>query len=260
MSRKNLESLLDEMLEDSATDLEAEREAERQREREARQRAERARRAEALRERTAAEGPAFEDVSQLAGLPEADLRKVLAKAAPDDLLVVLATAGDALQRRILANLSEESVRWLRQNLEHMGDVRDAEREASEAKVRKVANELRAAGEIGAPEEESVAAPEAPPAEEKALRDLLTDLVRIADQAGAEALTELAESAGEPLLREGLALVAEGRRGEALRAELADIRARLEQRYAERLKMMVEALVAIGDGESADAFRERLFAG
>jgi hypothetical protein len=256
MSRKNLESLLDDMLEDSATDMEAER----QRELEARQKAERARQAEALRERTKAEPqePAFDDVAQLTGLTEPDLRKVLAKAAPDDLLVVLATAADGLQRRILSNLSEESVRWLRQNLEHMGEVRDAERDASCAKVLKVANELLTSGEIGLPEEESMGAAEAPRTEEKELRDLLTDLVRIADQAGVEALTEVAESAGEPLLRQGLALLADDERGEALRAKLADMRARLEKRYAERLKMMVEALVAIGEGESAESFRKRLF--
>ncbi|HJL16420.1 MAG TPA: FliG C-terminal domain-containing protein [Sandaracinaceae bacterium LLY-WYZ-13_1] len=255
MSRKNLESLLDSMLDESAETLEAER----AREAEARRAAQRAKRAESLRERTA-ERPAgtFEAVDRLTGLPEPDLRQVLAKAAPDDLLVVLATAGDTLQRRILTNLGEESVRWLRENLQHMDDVRDAEREASEAKVLKVANELLAEGTIGLPEEESMDAAEAPRAEEKALRDLLTDLVRIAEQAGSDALSEVAESAGEPLLREGLARVAEGRRGEALRAELADVRARLERRYAERLKLMVEAVVAIGDGETADSFRERIF--
>ena len=241
MSRKNLEGLLDAMLEDSADDLAEQRALEA----EARAAKERAAQVEALRERTKAkpEAPAFEDVAQLTGLTEPDLQKVLGKAAPDDLLVVLATAGDVLQRRILA---------------HMDEVRDAERDASNAKVVKVANALLREGEIGLPEPESEGAAEAPRAQEKALRDLLTDLVRIAEQAGSEALSEVAASAGEPLLREGLRLVGEGTSGDALRAELASVRSSLEARYAERLKMMEEAVVAIGAGEKADTFRARLF--
>lgn len=258
MSRKNLEGLLDEMLEESADDL-AEARA---REAEARAKKERAAQVEALRERTAAkpDEPAFDDVGQLTGLTEPDLQKVLAAAAPDDILVVLATAGDLLQRRILGNLGEESVHWLRENLAHMDEVRDAERDAANAKVVKVANRLLLAGEIGLPEPESQDAAEAPRAQEKELRDLLTDLVRIAEQAGAAALGEVAESAGEPLLREGLRLVSEGKKGDALRAELGEARTSLAARYADRLRLMEEAVVAIAAGEPADTFRKRLFEG
>lgn len=249
MSRDHLKGLLDDMLEESATRIEAEATRER----------------EALEAKRAALTPAprevaaMSEIDALTGLTEPDLRKVLGQAAPDDLLVVLATAEDALQRRILGNLSGESVQWVRQNLEHMDHVTDAERDGARAKVLKAANALLADGEIGAPEPESVGADDAPEAQEKGLRDLLTDLVRIAEQSGPGALEALASSAGEPLLAHGLTLVAEGKKGDALREDLAARRAELEARYAQRLKWMVEALVAIGDGEGAESFRARLFA-
>ncbi|MEQ8455517.1 MAG: FliG C-terminal domain-containing protein [Sandaracinaceae bacterium] len=248
MSRDNLKGLLDDMLEESATQIEAEATRER----------------EALETRKAAPAPApkevaaLEAIDALTGLTQEDLQKVLGGAAPDDLLVVLATADDVLQRRILGNLSQESVQWVRQNLEHMDHVTDAERDGARAKVLRVANALLADGEISAPEPEAIGADEAPGAQEKGLRDLLTDLVRIAEQSGTGALEQLASSAGEPLLAHGLTLVAEGKKGDALRAELATRRAELERRYAQRLEWMGEALVAIAEGEGAEAFRARLF--
>lgn len=246
MSRENLESLLDAMLDESEINRAAE--AEREREMKA--------------ARAAQHAPpaprALEDVEALTGLPEGDLRKVLAKAAPDDLLVLLATAGDVLQRRILGNLSAESVAWLRANLAHIDEVSNAEREGAHANVLKAANALLGAGEIGAPEAESVGADAAPNEGDKDLRELLTDLVRIAKQAGPAALTQLLSGTGEPLLVDGLALIGEGREGDALRSSLALRRAELEASYARRLAWIEEALVAIAAGEAADAFRARIF--
>ena len=43
-----------------------------------------------------------------------------------------------------------------------------------------------------------------------------------------------------------------------KAQLATRRAELERRYAQRLEWMGEALVAIAEGEGAEAFRARLF--
>lgn len=261
MSKDNLTSLLDSMLDDSAIDMAAS-------EVRAEEEAVRRRQAEARRAKAEAEAeavPALDDVVQLTGLTDPDLRQILAKAQPDDILVVLATAEDALQRRILRNLGSESVKWVRDNLAHMHRVTDAERDGARAKVLKVGNALLADGTIGLPEPEAIGRDEAPDPEKKELRELLGDLVRIAEQSGPEALTELAESAGEPLLREGLQRVirskgAGGRSGDALRKDLAELRHDLEQRYAQRLKWMVEALVAIGEGESSEAFRERVFSG
>jgi hypothetical protein len=257
MSRDNLKSLLDSMLDDSAVQLAAEE----QTRREAAEREERERHAAALaaKAKTEPEAPAFDDIEQLTGLTEPDLRAVLQRSAPDDLLVILATADDVLQRRMLRNLSAESVAWLRENLQYMERVTDAERDGARRKVLGVANRLLGAGEIAVPEPESVGAPEAPVPEEKDLRELLTDLVRIAEQSGPEALRELAESAGEPLLRGGLALILEGADGAALGASLEEQRAALEARYAQRLAWMEEAILAIAAHEPADAFRARFFA-
>lgn len=245
MSRENLESLLDAMLDESEINLAAE--------------AEREREMKAARAAQHAPPPprALDDVVALTGMPEGDLRKVLAKAAPDDLLVLLATADDVLQRRILGNLSAESVAWLRANLAHIDEVSNAEREGAHAKVLKAANALLEAGEIGAPEAESVGAEMAPDAVDKDLRALLTDLVRIAGQAGPEALTEVLAGSGEPLLVDGLALIGGGREGDALRSALALRRAELEASYAQRLAWIEEALVAIAAGEPADVFRARI---
>jgi hypothetical protein len=255
MSRENLESLLDSMLEESSTRMEAdvarEREEQAKREREAQAAALRARAAEAP------EAPTFHEIATLTGLTDGDLRKVLAKAPPDDILVVLATGTDAIQRRVLANLSESSVAWMRANLAHMEQVSNAERESAQRKVLKAANELLKAGEITVPEPESVGATEGPDAEDQDLRALLVDLVRIASQAGPEALAEVLASAGEPLLSEGLAWVHDGAKGEGLRKQAASRRKELEADYAKRLRWMEEALVAIAEGEGADAFRQRI---
>lgn len=249
MSRENLEGLLDAMLDESAINMAAD--AEREREEKAREEARQSARAAAP-----ADAPELTDVAALTGLTEGDLRNVLAKAAPDDLLVVLATSEDALQRRILTSLSAESVTWLRENLAHIDVVSNAEREGAQKKVLKVANALLRAGEIGAPEPESVGAAEAPDAAEKGLRELLTDLVRIAGQAGPEALSQVLGSSDEPLLAHGLVLLGEG--SADLRRDLAEKRAELEVAYAQRLLLIEEALVAIAEGEPADAFRARLF--
>ena len=257
MSRDNLMSLLDSMLDDSAVQLAAEE----QMRREAAEAEERERQAAALsrKAKTEPEAPTFDDIDQLTGLTEPDLRAVLGKSAPDDLLVILATADDVLQRRMLRNLSAESVSWLRENLQYMERVTDAERDGARRKILKAANQLLSAGEIGLPEPESIGAPEAPRSEEKELREVLSDLVRIAGQSGAEALRELADSAGEPLLSTGLSLVLEGVEGDALRAALKEQRVALEARYAQRLALMEEAIVAIATHEPADEFRARLFA-
>jgi len=256
MSGKSLTDLMDAMLEESATAQEA---AEVQRHEEN----ERARQEAALRAKAADQAedeapPSLDDVVQLTGLTEADLREVLGAAAPDDLLVVLATADDALQRRILRNLTEESVKWMRANLEHMDQITDHERDQARGKVLKKANALLAEGTIGLPEPESIGTDEAPDPEKKELRELLVDLVRIGEQSGPSALRQIADSAGEPLLREGIHKVVDGADSDTLRAELSELRAELEKRYAQRLKWMVEALVAIGEGETADSFSKRVF--
>ena len=164
MSRDNLESLLDAMLDESAVNVAAE--AEREREAKARAAREKQRQAVAA---PAAEPPTLNEVVALTGLPDGDLRKVLAKAAPDDLLVVLATSGDALQRRILLSLSADSVKWMKANLAHIEAVSNAEREGAEKKLLKVANALLAGGAAevvavanGTEDERAPLAPPIPP--------------------------------------------------------------------------------------------------
>jgi hypothetical protein len=254
-SRDNLTNLLDSMLEDSAV----QQAAEEVRAREAKEREERERQAAALRKAAQApSGPAFTDVETLTGLTDGDLSKILAKAPPDDLLVLLATAGDVLQRRILMNLSSDSVKWLRDNLAHIEEVSRAEKEAAHKKVLKVANQLFGSGEIKLPEPEAVGSEEAPTAIDRDLRELLSELVRIASTAGPEALTEVVQNTEEPLLTEGLALVVQGANSGTLRKLLRDKRAALEAEYGKRLLWIEDAIVAIADKEAPDAFRAKLF--
>lgn len=245
MSRENLESLLDAMLEESAAAMEAAAARERE------EREPKVRRAPAQNE---APAPKIDDVAQLASLADGDLRKVIAKSPPDDLLVVLATSGDALQRRVLANLSPESVKWMRDNLAHIDRVTNAERESAHAKVRKAANALLAAGEIALPAPEEAAGA----AEAGDLRALLVDLVRLAARSGPEAVHEALGSVGEPLLEEGLALVARGTAGGELARALAARKADLLAEHAARLGWIEEAVLAIAEGEPAERFAERLF--
>ena len=163
-----------------------------------------------------------------------------------------------MQRAILRNLSEESVKWVRANLAHMDNITNNERESASRKVLAVANELLAAGEISGVEAESVGKDAAPVAEDKALRDVLTELVDIANSSGMSAIAQLGEGAGEPLLREGIPLVVAGQSGETLNAKLGAMSRALEDAYAQRLAWMRMALNAIADGADAESFRARLF--
>ncbi|MGE0788583.1 MAG: FliG C-terminal domain-containing protein [Sandaracinaceae bacterium] len=220
---------------------------------EAREAAERARAAP-----PAPEAPAeMDDVAQLTGLSDGHLLRVLEVVAPDDLLIVIATADEALRARLMANLSDESVKWVRDNLAYIDEVNDHERDGARNKTLKAVNKLLATREIelgsGTAEVRSEREHE-----ERGLEELLTDLVRIAHTSGPEALADLAEEAGEPMLRRGLTSVLGGKRGEALRAELTPLRTELEQRYARRLAQMLEAVVAIAEREPADAFARRVF--
>lgn len=256
MSRENLSNLLDAMLDESEVRQEADevrRQEERAAEAQKREAQKLARRLEEEREQTR-----LQSVDELTGLTEDDLMAVLGAAAPDDLLVVLATADDVLQRRILGSLSEDSVKWLRENLVYMERVTDAERDGARKKILKASNVLLEDGTIKLPEPESIGKDDAPTAPEKELRELLTDLVRIAEKTGTEALGALADSAGEPLLRDGLHLVVGGTSGAALKQKLGALRSELEARYAQRLAWIEQALVAIDEGQSPDDFRASLF--
>lgn len=256
MSRKDLENLLDSMLEDSDN----QRAVDAAREREERAKEEQAKKAAALR-KLAAEGteaPTFTDVETLTGLTDEDFKKVLSKAPPDDLLVMLATGSDALQRRMLLSLTAESVRWLRENLAHIEEVSNAEKEGAHRKILKAANQLLAKGEISMPAPETVGADEPPAEADRDLRELLSELVKIASSAGAEALSEVVAQTEEPLLTDGLALVVKGEKGKSLRLALRDQRAALEREYGKRLLWIEDAIVAIAEGEDPKAFRAKLF--
>ena len=125
---------------------------------------------------------------------------------------------------------------------------------------KATNTLLATGAIAVPEPASIGTDEAPDAETSQLRALLCDLVRIADQSGADALRELAEQSGEAMLSEGLRQVIAGAKGEALRDTLETLGGELEARYHERLGQMIEAMAAIAAHETPESFEERAFGG
>jgi hypothetical protein len=256
MARKDLENLLDSMLEDSdnqrAVDAATEAE-ERQKEAAAKKAAQtRALAAEGT------EAPVFTQIETLTGLTDGDFKKVLGKAAPDDLLVLLATASDAMQRRMLLSLTSDSVRWLRENLAHIEEVTNAEKEGAERKILKAANQLLAKKEIVMPSPETVGGDEAPSGDDRDLRELLSELVRIASSAGADALSEVVAQTEEPLLTAGLGLVVNGEKGKGLKLALRDQRAKLEMEYAKRLLWIEDAIVAIAEGEDPKAFRAKLF--
>ncbi|MCC6876654.1 MAG: hypothetical protein IT378_20290, partial [Sandaracinaceae bacterium] len=220
MSRDNLSGLLDAMLDDSTAEMREREQADQQE----KLREEQERQASLLRAKLEEkpEAPLFEDVETLTGLTDEDLRAVLGKAVPDNLLIVLATSSDALQRRILANLDPTSVKWMRDNLTYVEEVTGAERRAAHGGLLKVANKLLAAGTIGLPEPDAVGTGEAPDAEDKALKEMLLELARIAKQSGPVSLSETVAKRGEPMLALGLALVVSGERGPELRASLAPL--------------------------------------
>lgn len=246
MSYEDLKSLLDEMLVDSVLDLAAQAE----REREQRKRAGGgADAADPDHPEPNVEVKELAGIDALAELGDRDLRAVLANVAPDDVLVILATAAEPLQNQILQNLTTESVAWLRANLEHMDEVTNAERRSAETRILAVANALVRKGTIGRADSEPEASARADD-----LNELLVDLVRLAEQKGPEALTELIQE--QPLLVAGLALLEEDET--ELRRVLAQKRAELEADYAKRLLLFEEAIVAISRKESAESFRARVF--
>ena len=267
----DLQNLMDDMLSDAGASIRAEEEAQEQKKRAAlaEARAEREREAREAAEHAAAEAAAEQAIPKIEGpeglldLSSADLQKVLDKLNPNDLLIVLAKGSDALQRRLLANLSKDSVQWLRQNLEYLGDPADLT-EALAQDSRRAAvtltNKMLRAGVIdlvSASDGEEGGAGDAASSEGGAegnpLLTVLTELVAVAHKAGPSALAEVVDDPGDPLLAVGLAAIGEGTSDENLAAALQSAKATLEATYRARLNLVETAVMAMSRGESPETF-------
>ena len=178
MSRQDLKSLLDEMLTDATTQQQKEvREARPVR--------------PADRDTTPAPEPpspsGFTDVEQFRLVHDAEVRKVLAAAARDDVLTMLSGASDGLRRKILTNLSRESVQWLQQNLEYFDEPTRALLAAGRKGVLDVANKLLREGKIALPAPEpkdEAGAPKQPRMDDdlERLGSIFTELLGLAQRA------------------------------------------------------------------------------
>jgi hypothetical protein len=214
---------------------------------------------------TAPEEPAPEaaawpqDVEQVLELSGTDLRAWLAEVVPGDLLCVVAEGSEALRARIMGSLTDDSVAWLRGNLELWDPATDALKQASRRAVLEVARRLVAAGRIAAPGSLESDGQDQDIEGAVARTDLggtLAQLVAVAHAKGREALADLVDDAEHPMLRFGLRCVLERSDPREVEAELAKRQRSLEAAYRSELELIRQALLAIARGEAPEAFVAR----
>ncbi|MCC7537716.1 MAG: hypothetical protein IT379_15950 [Deltaproteobacteria bacterium] len=250
MSTQDLRSLLDDML------------SEVDERRDASTRGERAAAAAIEEEPPPAPKPsddgAFSDVEELRALDDVSFCKVLAACPRDDLLTVLSGASRGLQRKILTNMSSESVAWLQKNLEYFDEPTRALLAAGQRKMLSVANKLAAAGTIAlrAAGESGDAASELLSEEIESLGGAIAELLTLVQRKGVAGLSEVVSGA-DPFLDHGLKLVVSGTDEAELARALDGKRARLLADYTRRLAVIREGVMALARAESPDSFRKRL---
>lgn len=201
------------------------------------------------------------DVEHLLELSDRELRTWLGEVAPNDLLCVVAEGSEAFRTRVMGQLDGESVSWMRGNLDLWDPATNALKQASRKTVLGKARDLVAAGRISRPESAERVGRDQDGAGQDARRELagtLVQLVEVAHTAGLEALAVVVEDAQHPMIRFGMqCLLDDQRRGEALEHALAERKAALEAAYRAELELIRQTVLAIGRGDDAESFLNRL---
>jgi hypothetical protein len=200
------------------------------------------------------------DVEQVLELTDPDLRTLLAKLAPGDLLCVVAEGSEALRSRILGQLTAESVSWVRQNLEVWDPATERLKSSARQAVIGRARELAASGQIALPGSAEGAGEDADrvaAASRDELASALAELVELAHDKGREALSAIVEEAFHPLLGHGLRCLLAGQDLAAIEKALDERVRALEAAYRAELEIVRQAVLAIARGEGPASFVERV---
>ncbi len=203
------------------------------------------------------------DVEQLAQLTGAELRIWLAEVNPGDLLCVVAEGSEALRQRLIGQLTDESVIWLRQNLELWDPPTERLKTDCRANAVTVARKLVAAGKVVLPESPSG---EGRRQDERGadVRDTMTDtliqLVAAAHTQGVDALAEIVSDVEHPMLEFGVRVLLDKPKDSLLERRLDERKEALEAAFSAELELVRQAILAIGRGDDPKAFAERVTTG
>ena len=211
------------------------------------------------REERAASWPT--DVEQLLDLGDRELRAWLGAVAPNDLLCVIAEGSETFRARVMGQLDEDSVAWMKGNLELWDPATSALKKAGRDAVLRVARRLLAEGKISSPETAERAGRDQDDAGLDARRELagtLVQLVEVAHTAGLEALSSVVEDAQHPMIGFGMKCLLQDRlRGRALEEALAKRMGALESAYRAELELIRQTVLALGRGDDAESFLRKL---
>ncbi len=200
------------------------------------------------------------DVEQLMELNGGDLRTWLAAVAPNDLLCVVAEGSEAFKTRMLGQLDGDSVKWLKGNIELWDPATEALKASSRNKVLVVARGLIAEGKIALPESAERVGKDQDDVNDEAraaLATTLVQLVAVAHEAGIDALAEVADEAGHPMLEFGLKCLVEGQRRDPLEDALEERKSTLEASYRAELELIRQTILAMARGDDPKTFLSRL---
>lgn len=168
----------------------------------------------------------------LSALDERELQALVKTLSSDDLLTIMSRAQPPLQKKVLSVVSEESAKWLGDNLKLMGEPTDAAFSQAAQSTLQTLETLAKSGALTWP-------PQAPGPE---LRSRIEHLISLATQSDLQPLKD-ALATEEPLLALGVKRLLAGDEPQALARTLATERERLERLYAKRQAEIMQALLA-----------------
>lgn len=215
------------------------------------------------------------DLEGLLGISDGEMRKLLQRVAPDDLVAACIRVSKALRSKILNNLDSKSAKWLQQNIEAMGEITNNLWDSARQKIAKAVHELRLSGtggeikdkksnetenatrgEVRVKQSEMRAKP-SEKGDESELAGTFVDLLQVVGERGPQALQAVVSEVEEPLLRFGLQLILDETEPGRLEVALERAQAELEAKYHHQLSLIRQGVLAIRRGDSPEEFRQRV---
>ena len=180
--------------------------------------------------------PKLDLTAGLMALTEGAMAAFLKALPADDLITLLSRGDAALKDRVSASLSEDSAKWLAQNLELMGESTEAAYQGAVQSALQTLETLAGGGKLAWP----------PPAPDQSLLERIGALLQLASAQDLEPLKK-ALAAEEPLLALGVKRLLAGDDRSALTAALEAERTRLEAQYRQRQEAILLAVLQISEG-------------
>jgi hypothetical protein len=173
------------------------------------------------------------------------------------LLTVLSGASDGLRRKILGNLSTESVRWLQQNLQYFDEPTRALLSSARNKLLGVANKLLREGAVSLPGQEGDATARTMSEDIEKLGATILALLERLQRDGRNALASVVRAGGDPILEAAIAAIVAGGDENAVTSAMEAAEGIARAAFERRIAVAREGVKALWSGEEADRFRKRL---